>query len=198
MQGKEMVREIAVSPNFKRYSNKPGVVVDSRSKQEYPEDAVDTKILVYEDRVAGWFFRYGKHLQDYHDAGFVVLQVTLAQIEGIEQYRRGESSDRKSGRFFRDGLKRIFGFDNSSDQWLGDFYTLVRCGLFHDGMTRNRVLIENRFDTPLSYDGTYIRVSPNKFLDAVIEDFNRYIGELKDRSNADLREAFRRKHDGEV
>jgi hypothetical protein len=173
------------------------VVVDFRSKKEYAEDAVDTKILVYEDRVTGWFFRYGRLLQDHHDAGFVVLQVALAQIEGIEQYRRGESSYNDPRGFFLDGLKRIFGFDDSdsANHWLEDFYRLVRCGLFHDGMTRDRVLIENRFDTPLAYDGTCIRVSPNKFLDAVIEHFNQYIGELKDQSNINLREAFRRKYD---
>jgi hypothetical protein len=193
-----MVCEIAVSLNFKKYSDKPGVVVDFRTKQEYAEDALDTKILVYEDRVVGWFFGYGRLLQNHHDAGFVVLQVALAQVEGMEQYRRGESSDRDSSRFFRDGLKRIFSLDDSADGWLRDFYTLVRCGLFHDGMIRKRVKIENRFDSPLDYDGTDIFISPNKFLDAVIEDFNRYIVKLKDQNNIDLREPFRRKHDSEA
>jgi hypothetical protein len=47
----------------------------------------------------------------------------------------------------------------------------------------------------LAYDGTCIRVSPNKFLDAVIQDFNRYIAELKDQSNIKLREDFRREYD---
>jgi hypothetical protein len=190
-----MVSEIAVSLNFKRYSDKPGVIVDHRSKKEYREDALDTKILVHEDRVNGWFFRYGRLLEDDHNAGFVVLQVALAQIEGMEQYRRGDPSRGKSCMFFRDGLKRIFGFDDSANRWLEDFYDLVRCGLFHDGMTRNRVLIENRFDTALAYDGTCIRVSPNKFLDAVIQDFNRYIAELKDQSNIKLREDFGREYD---
>lgn len=190
--------ETAISLNFKRYSHKSGIIVDFRNKMEYPEDAVDTKILVYEDRVAGWFFRYGKHLQECHDAGFAVLQVALAQVEGIEQYRRGKSSKNKSEEFFRDGLKQIFGLDDASDHWLGNFYKLVRCGLFHDGMTRKQVIIENRRCTPLSYDGSNICISPNKFLDAVIEYFSRYIGELKNKNNIDLREAFRRRYDGNV
>ncbi len=191
----EIETKIAASPNFKHYNRKPGMVVDSRTNEEYIYDSLDTKILVYEDRVAGWFFRYGKHLQMHHDAGFIVLQVALAQIEGIEQYRRGQSSENKSGLFFRKGLKRIFGLDESSDDWLKDFYTLVRCGLFHDGMTRRQVWIENRFDAPLAYDGAHIQISPNKFLDAVIEDFTHYIAELKNPLNVDLREAFRRKWD---
>ncbi len=191
----EIETETAVSLNFKHYSRKPGIVVDSRTNEEYIYDSLDTKILVYEDRVTGWFFHYGRHLQSHHDAGFVVLQVALAQIEGIEQYRQGQSSDNQSGRFFREGLKRIFRLDKSSDAWLKNFYTLVRCGLFHDGMTRSQVWIENRFNVPLDYDGSHILISPNKFLNAVMEDFTHYIAELKNPLNVDLREAFQRNWD---
>ena len=53
----ETETETAVSLNFKHYSRKPGIVVDSRTNKEYIYDSLDTKILVYEDRVTGWFFR---------------------------------------------------------------------------------------------------------------------------------------------
>ncbi len=56
-------KEVAVSLNFKMYRDRPGVVVDYRTKQEYPKDAIDTHILVYEDRVKGWFLNYGHMLQ---------------------------------------------------------------------------------------------------------------------------------------
>jgi hypothetical protein len=191
----ETETETAVSLNFKHYSREPGIVVDSRTNKKYIYDSLDTKILVYEDRVTAWFFSYGIHLQSHHNAGFFVLQIALAQIEGIEQYRRGQSSENQSGHFVREGLKRIFGLDESSDDWLKDFYTLVRCGLFHDGMTRTQVSIENRFAIPLAYDGSHILISPNKFLDAVIENFTHYIAELKNPLNADLREAFQRNWD---
>ena len=137
-------------------------------------------------------------MKEHHDAAFVVLQIALAQIEGIEQHRRGASSKSDSSGFFRTGLKRIFSFDESADAWLDEFYGLVRCGLVHDGMTRQRVDIDNRYPSALEYDGTWIRVSPNKFLDAVRSYFEEYIADLKDPNNADLRDAFRRKWTGAV
>src|SRR3990170_2990231 len=145
--------EIAISLNFKRYSNRPGFVLDFRTKREYPAQDVETKILVYEDRVTGWFLQYGQMLQEQHDAGFVVLQVALAQIECIEQYRRGVSSEKQSGEFFCSGIKRVFSLTDADDPGLKNFYRLVRCGLFHDGVTRARVEIENRFDRALEFDG---------------------------------------------
>ena len=80
-------KEVALSLNFKSYLGRPGVVIDARTKMEYPDDEFETKVLIYEDRVRNWFLRYGRGLQEDHDAGFIVLQVALAQIEGIEQYR---------------------------------------------------------------------------------------------------------------
>lgn len=185
--------EIAISLNFRKYPDRPGVVVDSRTGREYLIQDIETKILVYEDRVIGWFLQYGRILQQHHDAAFVVLQVALAQIEGVEQYRSGKSSKGKEGQFFRSGIKRIFSLTNSDDPWLENFYKLVRCGLFHDGMTRAGVWIENRFDQSLEFDGTHIRISPNKFFDAVSNDFAAYIVEL--RANAELRAAFQKKWD---
>lgn len=193
-----MEQELAISLNFKWYSNRPSHVVDFRTKQEYAKDALDTKIMVYEDLVSGWFHQYGKLLQSHNDAGFVVLQLALAQIEGMEQYRQGESSEGRSEQFFCTALKRIFELNESDDIWLKEFYSLVRCGLFHDGMTRRRVVIENTSEMPLAFNGKYIRISPNKFLDAVVAEFEQYVAALKDPRNADLREAFRRKYDGEV
>ena len=97
--------------------------------------------------------------QSHHDAGFVVLQIATAQIEGIEQYRRGKSSRNRSQGFFCDGLKRIFSLTAKDDTWLCEFYDLCRCGLLHDGMTRGRVIIENDFPLPLEYKDNCILVS---------------------------------------
>ncbi len=89
-------------------------------------------------------------------------------------------------------MKRIFSLTPADDQWLRDFYDLCRCGLFHDGMTRGRVVIENEFPLPLEYRDNLIVVSPNKFLDAISADFSRYLEELKDQASTTLRSAFER------
>lgn len=188
--------EKAVSLNFKIYGQRPDLVFDFRTKKEYPRNDLDTKILVYEDRVLGWFLKYGKLLQEHHDAGFVVLQVALAQVEAIEQYRSGQSSENGSKKFFSAGLRRIFNLGAVSDVALGNFYGLVRCGLFHDGMTRKRVWIENRFPVALAFENDVIKISPNRFLDAVEADFKAYVAALKDPTQNTLRARFLKKWDG--
>lgn len=188
--------EIAVSPNFKIYNDRPNFVVDSRNKSEYPIHDIQTKILVYENCVTGWFLDYGEMLKKHHNAGFVVLQVALAQVEGIEQYRRGESSYKKSSEFFCSGLKEIFSLTDAEKQLLEKhFYPSVRCGLFHDGMTRPSVKIENRFPCPLKFDGENILISPNKFLDAVYKYFKKFITQLKEPANEELRKNFLKEFD---
>lgn len=190
-----MARIRAVSLNFRQYLDRPEVVVDSRTSREYSIRDTETKILVYEDLVTGWFLQYGRLLQEHHDAAFVVLQVALAQIEGIEQYRSGESSKRRSREFFRAGIKRIFSLTEADDLRLDNFYEFVRCGLFHDGMTGAGVGIGNGFDRALDLHGPEIRISPNKFFDAVSADFAAYIAQLKEPANVELRETFQRKWD---
>jgi hypothetical protein len=188
--GNNIVQEIAISLNFRIYSDRPNVIINQRTKKEYTKNDIETAILVYEDRVKGWFLRYGHILQEHHDAAFVVLQIAVAQIEGIEQYQRGESSENKSKEFFSEGLKKIFDLTTADDLWINDFYVCCRCGIFHDGMTRKRVLIENRRHRPLEYKDNQIWVSPNKFLDTVSAYFSTYVEELKEPTNTDLRLNF--------
>ena len=188
-----MVSEIAISLNFRVYSDRRDVVIHQRTKKEYPRDDLDTGILVYEDRVKGWFIKYGHMLQKHHDAAFVVLQIAVAQIEGIEQFRCGKSSFKKSEGFFRKGLKRVFSsLTPADDPWIKDFYKYCRCGLFHKGMTGKNVFIENRHPLPLEYKNNQIWVSPNKFLAAVSAYFSRYVEELKDPINTALRLNFQK------
>jgi hypothetical protein len=182
--------EKAISLNFKVYSNKPNKVIDFRTKKEYDLNNIDTKILVYEDRVLGWFLNYGRMLQSHHDAGFIVLQIAISQIEGMEQFRQGKSSKNDSENMFIDGIKRIFKNSNIEDSDLSNFYKPVRCGLFHDGMTRANVLISNNHPVAIEFKNGHMFISPNKFLDKVVVDFESYIVELKNPENRELRESF--------
>ena len=154
---------------------------------------INTKILVYEDRVKEWFFEVGKRLKRDNEAGFVILQIALSYIEGNQQYRRGESSDRNSREFFKEGIKQIFPELNqitNVDSMLNSFYKQVRCGLFHDGITGRFVTISGNFPEALEISDTEIKINPHKFLDKIIEDFDNYVSLLKDGGNSTLRNNF--------
>ena len=185
-------RELAVSPNFKIFPDRKELFIHGQTRQAYPYDSLDTAILVYEDRVKGWFLRYGSMLKEHQDAGFVVLQIAISQIEGMEQYFRGKSSDRKSKSFFASAMKRIFHLDNTCDGWLETFYANCRCGLFHEGATGHSIVIGLEFGSAVEYVEGTVEIQPNMFFDAVEISFLEYVDQLKDKGNLDLRRKFRR------
>jgi len=155
-------------------------------------NSVDTKILVYEDRVLEWFLNIGNRLKGDNEAGFVILMISLAYIEGNQQYREGRSSHRQSSAFFKKGIKRVFPYLRriaNVDDLLDNFYADVRCGLFHDSITRKKVTISGQFNDPITL-GKVININPHRFLDAVKLDFRKYISILKNKRNRNVREKF--------
>ena len=184
------INGLSLSQNYKWYRSKPSVVVDIRDKAEYPRDDEDTFIRIYADQVIEWFLNFGRDL--HYNAGFVVLQIAMSQIEGIQQYWEGKSSKDGPGKCFRRGAKRILKLDKPADSWLKDLYNDARCGLFHDGMTRHRILVDNDRAHAIEHDPIdgYIIISPKKLLGAVRADFTKYIDALRNNSDPPRRQLF--------
>ena len=72
------------------------------------------------------------------------------------------------------------------------FIQEVRCGLFHDGMTRKNILIKDDIDYPLMIDENKetVIISPSKLLELIDIDLELYIKELKDKNNIQTRKNF--------
>ena len=168
----------AISKNYYVIDNE---VYDKRKKNNKKLDLNDvkTKIKIYSDRVGGWFLKIGENLKKNNEAGFVILSIAIAYIEGNQQFREGKLSENNSKKFFIKGLRRIFDKENVSEDILKDYYKQVRCGLFHDGITKSNVLISGDFQEPLRYINGIIKINPHKFLDKIKEDFQRYVNDLE-------------------
>lgn len=208
------MKKRGVSKNFFHWDpSDDGMIYDQRIVWIYLEKGIspiesgldpndiNTKILVYEDRVKEWFLEIGKRLKSDNEAGFIILQIALSYIEGNQQYRMGESSNRRSREFFKESLKRIFPYIqriHNIENVLDDFYKQVRCGLFHTGITGSKVTISCEYPNALKIifpDFAEIYVNPHKFLDSIINDFENYIKQLKNINNRTLRENFERFYD---
>lgn len=135
----------------------------------------------------------GDKLKAEHNAGFVVLMVATAYLEGNQQYREGRTREGESKKFFVAAIQRIFSL---TEQQGRELYGEVRCGLFHDGMTKHRVSIANEYPDALVVVGDEFRISPNKFLDAVRADMTSYIAALRDPNSTALRTNFERRWNG--
>lgn len=146
---------------------------------------IDSKILVYEDRQKTWFFNIAKKLKKDNEAGFVILMIASSYLESNQQYRTGSSSRNNSTLYIKTALKRIFPTITQREENI--FVDGVRCGLFHDGITKKGVFINASQDNIFvsnAQSGTLI-VNPHKFLDSVRSDFDDYIKLLKRKRERD-------------
>lgn len=177
----------------KRRSDDPSVVrhADGTKLQH---DAFETKVAIFDDRAEGWFFRVADSIASDGGAGYVLLQIAASQIEAIEQFRQGKSSKGQSSRVFVDGMLNTFREAKGEHrELLANFYSAVRCGLFHDGMTKTGVVISQGYDYAFAVVRETIQINPWRFLDAVRAGLREYTTRLRDPANVALREAFERR-----
>lgn len=177
-----------------KYEQGP-VVIDIRSDRTLldPHD-LNVKIQIYKRQVEEWFlFPVKKMLETMNDqASFVTLAVCLAYLEGVQQYRDGQSSCNKSKDCFRRSFRRTFQDYSWNDNDINSLYYAARCGLFHDGMTRSNVIYDMSLEQAflIKHNGStdMIHFQPCHLLKCIERDFRDYIEELQ--SNEGLRSSF--------
>ena len=168
-------------------------VIDERNTMQLDPQNVDDKITIYERQVKEWFLDRAQSLCKRKDNNFVVVMIATSYIEGVEQYRNGEESNGNSKRFFSSGMKRIFNLPDITDAQLSALYKHLRCGLFHNGMSGDAVVLSRKFTEAISISSRdTIDINPRKFLNAIIQDFEHYIDDLMNENNAELRNHFDR------
>jgi hypothetical protein len=192
------VVEVAVSLNYRVRSDQPGVVRHVPTGNTLKDSELDTKIAIYEDRVFGWFLRVAHELRNKDgNSGYVVLQIALSQIEGIELFKEGTVGEAPSKKTFVDSLMKMFTIPAQHRTQIESFYRAVRCGLFHVGFTKDNVAISSTYshDFGVAHDSSIIEINPWKFLDAVTAYTQQYVADLKNPANVALRENFRKRWD---
>jgi len=194
---KIIIYKNALSKNFFELRNDYPNFYKNGEEVKYDLTNLNHKIVLYEDRINGWFLDIANSLDITNgDADFISLMISLSYVEGVAQYIYGETSRGKSEEIFKKKMKEIFDFGDVEpeivDKILKNIYQLARCGLFHDGMTRNNFNISRCFPTPIKYllECEVVLVNPSLFLKKVKEDFDKYILSLKDKKNEDLRTKF--------
>lgn len=186
----------SLSPN---YYKKPDIqdkvfkIKESYEIDKVLEYDIDSKILIYEDRVNGWFLNFAEELTKKDNSEFVVLMICINYLEGNQQFREGKSSLNNSSETLKRALKRIF--PETEEETLDYLIDRVRHGLFHDGMTRRGALLRYGLSIPFftftMRDGEkWLEIDPSKFLEEVRKDFAFYIEILKNKENKKERSSF--------
>ena len=181
--------DIYIAPDILgKYENGRYFAIDEKNNNsELDPNNINDKITIYERQVRGWFLDRATRLVKGNYNGFIVLMICMSYLEGVEQYRQGRSSNNDSNNTFRRALHRIYP-NQYNDNDLRNLYRESRVGLFHDGMVRGNVIINNGFSSSLSFENGNIKISPKKLLDDIKEDFKKYIEDLKNIQNNELRQ----------
>ena len=167
------------------------VITDERTGKKLNPSSIDDKIYIYKRQVEEWFLNPAVSLCRRKNNNFVVVMIATSYIEGVEQYRKGRSSDSHSKQYFSDGMKRIFKIQNISDDQLKVLYKHLRCGLFHNGMSGDAVVLNRTLNSAIEFSnrGT-TDINPRLFLAAILQDFQQYINLLCNQNNTVLRNNF--------
>jgi hypothetical protein len=168
--------------------------------------ALQDKIDVFEDQVLGWIIDPAKRLLPQPHCDRAALMIAVSYFEAVACYLGGRESDKKSERFFRTGLLRVFpeieenvcgAFTRTLDRGRGtdpeqilrglcrSLYRELRCGLYHVGLARAKVCIWPGF-VPLAFisdssawEVKAILIDPARFVERIEQDFGTYIRRLR-------------------
>jgi hypothetical protein len=166
--------------------------------------AIEDLIDVHEDRVNGFLLLPAQKLLEMPNTGLAVLHLSLSYFEGWEQWASGEDSHNRSKEFFARGFWSVFPSVNWAYRRAGDekiitdtLYDQLRCGLFHDAMSRRQVVIRpSRSPLAIACDQpgviASIIVNPELFFRQIAYHFHLYVTELRNPANAVLRANFTR------
>jgi hypothetical protein len=168
---------------------------------DYPL-SLNNKIEVFIARVNGW--QIGPAL-DFRDnniphRGFAQLLIVSSYFEMIGKYRGGFTGENSSYKYFKEGLLYTFPeISPDENDLLKAFYKSVRNGLYHVGMTKSNVILDDSVQGSFGYSHelNYIRISPDRFVEDIQIRFNIFTEELLNPKNVNLRENFEKRFDSD-
>jgi hypothetical protein len=175
---------IAISPRF--------------TAEKLANASFDDVVEIFEDRVMGWLIDPANHLKSQQHAGFAILAIVLSYFEPIGQALEGSRTRGGSRKLFSKGLRAVFPdlAAAESDALIGELYEQLRCGMFHDGLTREKVKISptsaHAFIVEKSEDGSLkcVTVTPVNLMHHLEIHLSSYVAQLRDPANVELRHNF--------
>jgi hypothetical protein len=185
---------------------------------------IDDKITLLEDRVVGWKLNIAEQVinglkdsdgnvikEPIPHAGFATLDILFSYFEMIGKYEAGYADKYESKSHFMAGVYAVFPNLNIplpspvigivgvvrtiADEVLDLLYEGVRCGLYHAGITNNRIVLTGEAQHPLSFEiqNQMLIINPHLLVSALKVHFSGYVSRLQDVSNNELRRNFEKR-----
>ena len=157
----------------------------------------DKAIEIFDDRIRGRFLDQIENMVNCNYLmrdGFSIMALNCLLIETLLQFEKGWDqtplgrNKQEYKRFLQDKFPEIFYHDKIARI----FYEDIRCGILHSAQTKNRskLTFEQENAVELPEDHNIIVVDVMKLTNAILNYYDRYIRDLRDEENLDLRVNF--------
>lgn len=165
---------------------------------------IDSLIDVYEDRIRFWTIEPARIISQYPHGGFAVCHLLASYFESYAIYFKGKDSEKKSFDFFSMGLFSVFPelkfqtyTKNQLDEFISIMYKSFRCGLYHIGLAREKIMLVNGDDalniiTNVENQIITVQIDTSKLISSIENHFNKYICDLRNVNNIETRKNFRK------
>ena len=172
-------------------------------REEFTEAlSLNDKIRILKERTLGWQLDIADAcinggLPCMKHSGFAVLFIVFSYFETIANMKHGVTKNTDPSRFFKEGVLDVFPelnrqpYVESKEDILTILYRSARCGFYHSSMARQRISICGEYEV-LEYDriDKYVKINPHKLIPRLKNHFLRYVLELLDPQNVELRRNF--------
>jgi hypothetical protein len=166
---------------------------------------LDSKIEVFVARVEGWQLGVAREVIDkgISHRGFALLLIITSYFEMIAKYQDGFMGEGKSGYYFKKGILNVYPSIAialpTSDDLLDSFYSNVRNGLYHVGLTRAGVLLSDDISGSIGFDtkSKQLVISPDRLVGDLQTHFGAYATALRNPANSQLRRNFESRFDSD-
>lgn len=171
---------------------------------------LDQKIDIYSERVLGWQIDVAQEMSRLYFAalvtndvanpmrhcGFAVVSVIFSYFEMIAQFLQGASSNHYSAVFFNYGFRSVYPASTFHDSQITIIYAHIRCGMYHTGLTRPEVNIDEQHQPTFRFDNNCrLLLNPFTLVQDVRQHFLAYVARLRDADESELRQRFERVFD---
>lgn len=124
------------------------------------------------------------------ESGYAILSIVACYFEMIQQFLTGQTSKDNSRKFFVAGFRQVYPDTAIEEMAIRLLYDWIRCGMYHDGMTRQATQLSRHFGAGFAVQNGVIHCNPARVVEDVRMHFVAYIARLRDPASATERTHF--------
>jgi len=180
----------AISPNYNNLDFPNGMTIED-------------KINVFADRLDGWQIGIAKKIiqHEIQHSDFALLHIVFSYFEMIGKYKSGYTGKCRSRINFKIGVRDTYpDIGKEEEGFLDNLYESVRNGLYHFGITNKNVVLRCDFAGSIRFNrvSKILEICASHLVNDLDIRSNKYILDLRDPQNKEIRKNFELRFDHEI